>query len=117
MGNHVVVNDDVIIQSCEGASVSIGNRVVLSYRAMILTGGLNYGQTRNGSRHVFNPVAIGDDVWIGAGAIVLPGVAIGNGSVVAAGSVVTKNVEPSVLVAGVPAKVIRYLNIAGENPN
>jgi phosphonate metabolism protein (transferase hexapeptide repeat family) len=52
-------------------------------------------------------VAIGHDVWIGHGAIVLAGVTIGNGAVVGAGSVVTKDVPPYTIVAGVPAKMIR----------
>lgn len=53
-------------------------------------------------------VIIEDDVWIGARVIILPGVRIGKGAVVAAGAVVTKNVEPYSIVAGVPAKIIRY---------
>ena len=56
-----------------------------------------------------NPVVIGDDIWIGANAVVLPGVNIGNHSVVAAGAVVTKNVPPHSLVAGVPAKIIKEI--------
>jgi phosphonate metabolism protein (transferase hexapeptide repeat family) len=53
-------------------------------------------------------VTIGHDVWIGHGAIVLPGLTIGHGAVVAAGAVVTKNVEPYAIVAGVPAKRIKW---------
>lgn len=56
-------------------------------------------------------VEIGSDVWIGNGAIVLPKVQIGVGAIVAAGSVVTKNVEPFQIVAGNPAKPIRYRHI------
>ena len=56
-----------------------------------------------------SPVIIGDDIWIGANAVVLPGVSIGNHSVVAAGAVVTKNVPPHSLVAGVPAKIIKEI--------
>lgn len=53
-------------------------------------------------------VVIGNDVWIGANAILLPGVIIGDGAVVAAGAVVVKDVEPYAVVGGVPAKVIKY---------
>ena len=56
-----------------------------------------------------NPVTIEDDVWIGANAVILPGVTIGEHSVVAAGAVVTKDVPPHSLVAGVPAKVIKNI--------
>ena len=55
------------------------------------------------------PVTIGDDVWIGANAVILPGVAIGSHVVVAAGAVVTKDVPSHTLVAGVPAKVIKSI--------
>ena len=53
------------------------------------------------------PIVIGDHVWIASGACVMPGVTIGDGAVVAAGAVVTKDVPPRTLVGGVPAKVIR----------
>ena len=56
-----------------------------------------------------NPVTIEDDVWVGANAVILPGVTIGNHCVVAAGAVVTKDVPPHSLVAGVPAKVIKQI--------
>ena len=56
-----------------------------------------------------NPVTIEDDIWIGANAVILPGVTIGHHSVVAAGAVVTKDVPPHSLVAGVPAKVIKQI--------
>lgn len=55
------------------------------------------------------PVTIGDDIWIGANAVVLPGVTIGAHSVVAAGAVVTKDIPPHSLVAGVPAKIIKQI--------
>ena len=56
-----------------------------------------------------SPVTIEDDVWIGANAVILPGVTIGEHCVVAAGAVVTKDVPPHSLVAGVPAKVIKKI--------
>jgi len=55
------------------------------------------------------PIDIGDDVWIGAGAVILPGVSIGAGAVVAAGAVVSESVAPYTVVAGVPARVIRQV--------
>ena len=55
------------------------------------------------------PVTIGDDIWIGANAVILPGVSIGDHSVVAAGAVVTKDIPPHSLVAGVPAKIIKEI--------
>ncbi len=55
------------------------------------------------------PVIIGDNVWIGMNAVILKGVTIGDNSVVAAGSVVTKNIEPNTVVAGNPAVVVKKL--------
>jgi tetrahydrodipicolinate N-acetyltransferase len=58
---------------------------------------------------------IGDDVWIGSGAIITDGVRVGPGAVVAAGAVVTQDVPPHVVVAGVPAQVVREID--GRAPN
>ena len=55
----------------------------------------------------FHPVIIGKNVWIGDHATLLPGVTVGDGAIIAAGAVVTKDVPPRAIVAGVPAKVIR----------
>ena len=57
------------------------------------------------------PIRLGDDVWIGANATVLPGVAIGDGAVVAAGAVVTRDVPPMTVVGGVPARVIKQIEV------
>jgi len=53
-------------------------------------------------------VDVGNDVWVGAGAMVLDGIKIGDGAIIAAGAVVTRDVEPYAIVGGVPARVIRY---------
>ena len=55
------------------------------------------------------PVSIGKNVWIGGGAIIMPGVSIGDGTTIGAGSVVTKSIPPGVLAAGNPCKVLRAL--------
>lgn len=55
------------------------------------------------------PISIGDDVWVGGAAVICPGVSIGEGAVVGAGSVVTRDVEAFTVVAGNPARVIRQL--------
>jgi acetyltransferase-like isoleucine patch superfamily enzyme len=61
----------------------------------------------NGNSQVSAPISIGNRVWIGANAIILKGVTIGEGSVVAAGAVVTRDVPPRSLVAGMPARVLK----------
>lgn len=57
-----------------------------------------------------NPITIGDDVWIGANAVILPGVTIGKHAVIAAGAVVTKDVPDNCIVGGVPARILKDLN-------
>lgn len=92
--------------------VTIGNNVNLAQGITVTALNHNFSdsQKRIDEQGVStNPVTIGDDIWIGANAVILPGVSIGNHSVVAAGAVVTKDVPPHSLVAGVPAKIIRQI--------
>ena len=92
------------------APIVIGSRAQLAYQVTLVTGGHEIGThaSRAGS-HRPAPIHIGEGAWIGARATVLPGVAIGAGAVVAAGTLVTKDVPPDTLVAGVPAKPVRVL--------
>ena len=113
IGNKVILNEGVIVQSCNGASISIGNNVVLSYGAMVLTGGLDLSKGYVTHEHSAAPVVIEESVWIGARSIILPGVTVGKGAVIAAGSTVTKDVPPGAIVGGVPARVIRSLGDDG----
>lgn len=88
----------------------IGADVHLSPRVMVLTvSHAIAGPERRGGGVERAPVHIGDGAWIGAGAIIFPGVKIGHGAVVGAGSVVTKDVEADHLYAGIPAKPVRAL--------
>ena len=92
--------------------VDIGNHVNLAQGITVTALNHNFSDTnkRIDEQGVStNPVTIEDDVWIGANAVILPGVTIGEHSVVAAGAVVTKDVPPHSLVAGVPAKVIKNI--------
>lgn len=105
LGRNVAINHDVFLLGRCG--ITIGDNVVLSARAMVMDGGLETGRSHAaGSDHVDRPVEIGDGAWIGAGAIVLPGVAIGQGAVVGAGSVVTKSIPAGEVWAGNPARLI-----------
>jgi acetyltransferase-like isoleucine patch superfamily enzyme len=93
--------------------VCIGNNVNLAQGITVTALNHNF---EDASRRIdeqgisTKPVVIGDDVWIGANAVILPGVTIGRHVVVAAGAVVTKDVPDYSLVAGVPAKIIKDLN-------
>ena len=114
IGDYVVINEYAILQAHPEAHIKIGNRVRISYGASILTASLDssnqwYGPKQRIRRHKAQSVVIEDDVWIAAKAIVLPGIRVGTGAVVAAGAVVTHDVEPNTVVAGIPAKPIRNL--------
>ena len=105
-------NNSGIGINCEIAPfVTIGNDVMMGPECMIYTS--NHGMERTGipmwkqQSTETEPVVIGNDVWIGARVIILPGVHIGDGCVIGAGSVVTKDVEEYSVVAGNPAKLIR----------
>ena len=70
--------------------------------------GTGYSWTDRESLLPYKPVTIGNDVWIGTRAMILGGVTIGDGAVIGAGAIVTKDVPPFAIVAGVPARIIRY---------
>jgi maltose O-acetyltransferase len=94
-----------------GAFVEIGDRVRMGHHVVLLTLDHEIGPHEHRcGRKVAAPIRIGDGVWLGSRVTVLPGVSIGNGAVVAAGSVVTHDVAPDTMVAGVPAKVVRSLD-------
>jgi len=108
IGNNVNLSKDVIITT--GGGVIIGDRVLIGYRTQILSA--NHTITPAGkpfpiSGDSFKRVVIENDVWIGANCIIMPGVLIGEGAVVAGGSVVTKNVLSNTIVGGVPAVFIK----------
>lgn len=91
--------------------VTIGNFTMLAHDVMILGGDHNYKiagiPTVFAGRDVTRPTKIGDDVWVGAGSIIMAGVTIGDGAIIAAGSVVTKDVEAYCIYGGTPAKKIK----------
>lgn len=104
------MNHNVIIQGNE--KVVLGNYVTLSQGVIILDGGLSESDVINRltvKRHCSKPVRINDHAWIGAGAIILPGVTVGESAIVGAGSVVTRDVQSGWLFVGVPAKPIRRI--------
>jgi acetyltransferase-like isoleucine patch superfamily enzyme len=112
-GSTLDVGDDVdlaygVIITASGG-VTIGERTLVGYRTQILSANHRIPEGRGrifGAGHDRKPVVIEKDVWIGANCLILPGVTVGEGAVVAGGSVVTKPVEPFTIVGGVPAKVI-----------
>lgn len=104
-------NSSLGIDSEAFGPIRIGRDVMMGPECVILTRNHAHFRTdvpmiRQGYED-YRPVTIGDDVWIGRRVIILPGVSIGDGAIVSAGAVVTKDVEPYTVVGGVPAKKIK----------
>ena len=122
IGDYCYVGEQTRIWSA--MSINIGNRVLLAHNVNIfdnLTHPINSKERHEQFKAIItsghpkkinlseSPIVISDDVWIGCLSIVLPGITIGEGAIIGAGSVVTKDVPSWTIVAGNPAKVIREI--------
>jgi acetyltransferase-like isoleucine patch superfamily enzyme len=108
IGNDCSVNAFCVLHGHGG--LTIGNMVRIAPFVMMIPA--NHGTVLNGvpmmlQAETRNGISIGDDVWIGAHAVILDGVVIGEGAVVAAGAVVAESVPPNSVVAGIPARIIK----------
>jgi acetyltransferase-like isoleucine patch superfamily enzyme len=103
IGQNVAISAFVHIVANGG--VSIGDNTIIASAVQITSSTHDYHVIPFRARRVDAPVVIGRNAWIGAGAIVLPGITIGDNSVIGAGSVVTNDVPPGTVVTGVPARV------------
>lgn len=102
IGAYTRVNRDCCLDA--RGRLDIGENVSISPEVTILTAG--HGINDPGFRVEIRPVVIEDHVWIGTRALILPGVTLGRGAVVAAGAVVTRDVPPLSIVAGIPARAV-----------
>lgn len=102
IGNHTVVGDHVILDARGG--IQIGESVNISSEVAIWTG--QHDLQSPDFAYVKSPVRIGNHAWLSFRSIILPGVTVGEGAVIAAGAVVTKDVPPYTVMAGIPAKPI-----------
>ena len=110
IGNDVHINYKTLIDVAR--KVEIGDRVLVAGEVKIFDNNVHSTDYRHRNRlreDDIRPVVVEEDVWIGINAIIMKGVTIGRGSVVAAGTVVTKDVPPFTIVAGNPAKVVKKL--------
>lgn len=111
IGKNVVINDFVHIWGAGG--VEIGDESMIAAHSAIIsqthdTEALAEGKLYRETLKLAS-VVIGRNVWVGSNVSILPGVTIGDNAILAAGSVVNRNVPANSIVAGVPAKVIRYI--------
>lgn len=113
MGQYCTINAYVHIWGHQG--VTLGDRVLVASHVSITS--LTHDYTREDMRPIGSPVVIHDDVWIGAHAVIMPGITIGRGAVVGAGAVVREDVPPFAIVVGVPARIVRYRFSAAANPS
>jgi maltose O-acetyltransferase len=108
MGDHVYLNVLCTILDCN--EVRIGDHVMIGPHVQIYTAAhVLQAESRIQGWEVAKPIVIEDNVWLGGGAILLPGVRIGRNAVVGAGAVVPRSVPENTVVAGNPARVIREL--------
>lgn len=106
VGDNFFANYNFVV--LDVAKVKIGNNVFIAPNVSIYTAGHPvHPEARNSMYEYGIPVTIGDDCWIGGNAVICPGVKIGNGVVIGAGSVVTKDVPDNVIACGNPCRVVR----------
>lgn len=109
VGNNFYMNFDCLILDC--AKVEIGDNVLFGPKVQIYTATHPVdAEERIKGPEFAKPVKIGNNVWIGGGAIICPGVTIGDNTTIAAGSVVTKDIPSNVVAGGNPCRVLRELN-------
>jgi acetyltransferase-like isoleucine patch superfamily enzyme len=106
-GRNVFVNHGCTAMDLGG--IDIGDDVMVGPNVQLISSGHPLDPATRRSQITTGPIRIGRGAWIAAGATILQGVTVGDDAVVAAGAVVTKDVPPRTLVAGVPARVIREL--------
>ena len=109
VGDYFYCNFDCIILDC--AEVRIGHHVLFAPNVQLYTAYHPIDPTERASGlEMAAPITIGDNVWIGGGTIINPGVAIGSNTTIGAGSVVTRDIPANVVAAGNPCRVIRSLD-------
>lgn len=121
-GDYVYIGPDAYWSAKGG--IEIGRNVIFGPKTKIWTYNHNYKSVETfpyGNDDILKQVIIKDDVWIGLAAIIMPGVTVNEGAIVAAGSVVVEDVPPCAVVAGNPAKVVSrrnelaYKNVSDKN--
>ena len=110
MGNNISINTNTCIGAADGGKIIIGDNVLIAQNVVLRASDHEFNRIDlpiNKQGHTGGTIIICDDCWIGANVVITRNVTIGKHSIVAAGAVVTKDVDPYSIVAGVPAKFIK----------
>jgi len=107
IGNNVSINDNCYLNGL--GEIQIGNNVSLSANSMLISTGLNIDTFKIKKEHINKKITIGNNVQVGAGAIILSGVTVNDNVIIGAGSVVIKDIESNCIVVGNPARVLRKI--------
>ena len=113
-GKNITVGKNVFINACckfqDQGGITIGDGVLIGHNVTLAT--LNHDERPQFRQHIYpKPIKIGNNAWIGSNATILQGITIGDGAIIGANAVVTKDVPKNTIVAGIPAKIIREVNI------
>jgi galactoside O-acetyltransferase len=109
IGNNFSSNINLHLNASVGGTIKIGENVLIGPNVVVRTANHNFSDISkpiNLQGHSFADIVINDDVWVGSNCVILSGVEIGKGAIIAAGAVVRHNVAPYTIVGGVPAKKI-----------
>lgn len=106
VGRRVFINAGCCFQDQGG--ITIGDGCLIGHQVVLATINHGFSPGERGDNYPA-PISIGNHVWIGSRAVVLPGVSIGDGAIIAAGAVVTRDVPPNVIAGGVPARIIKHI--------
>jgi len=112
IGENTHINNG-FVAIAENSSIKIGKNCFIGTRVEILDSdfhSLSWKDRTDGVEHLSNPIQIGDNVFIGSNVKILKGVSVGDGAVIANSAVVTRDIPPNTLAAGIPATVIREIN-------
>ncbi len=109
-GKNITVGRNVFINACccfqDQGGITIGDDVLIGHGVVLATINHGFPPDERGDNYPA-PIIIGNKVWVGSHATILPGVTIGDGAIIAAGAVVSRDVPANVIVGGVPAKIIK----------
>jgi galactoside O-acetyltransferase len=109
MGDFVALNRNVLVDAAQG-DITVGNYTLIGPNVVLRSSNHEFARIDipvQMQGHKPGKIKVGRDVWIGANAVVLPNVSIGDGSIIGAGAVVTRDIPPGVIAGGVPARVLR----------